>query len=148
MPNINIAGVYLQHILNLNSKYEPNKDLTKELENNLKLDGITFNNLSLISIFDDSYEKSEVIKGLKIKADGSVSKTKNIFDDDKMLLETTKNLINDCISSVCNGNFKIYPIKIENKKDGCKYCDYKDICFVKNKDFNFQVIKKGDDNNE
>lgn len=148
MPNINVAGVYLQHILNLNSKYEPNKDLTKELENNLKLDGITFNNLSLISIFDDSYEKSEVIKGLKIKADGSVSKTKNIFDDDKMLLETTKNLINECISSVCNGNFKIYPIKIENKKDGCKYCDYKDICFVKNKDFNFQVIKKGDDNNE
>ena len=58
----------------------------------MKLDGITFNNLSLIGIFDDSYEKSEVIKGLKIKADGSVSKTKNIFDDDKMLLETNKSI--------------------------------------------------------
>ena len=76
------------------------------------------------------------------------SKTKNIFDADKTLLETTKNLINNCIFNVCNGNFKISPIKIENKKDGCKYCDYKDICFVKNKDFNLQVIKKGDDNNE
>lgn len=146
--DINIAGIYLQHILNLKSNYEPNKDLIIEKEKKLKLDGITFNNINLISNFDDSYEKSEVIKGLSLKKDGTIKNTKNIFDNEDEILNIAKTLIINAIDAVCESNFKIHPLKIEKKKDGCEYCDYKDICFVKNKDFNYQTLSKGDDDNE
>ena len=64
----------------------------------------------------------------------SLSTFKNIFDNEDEILNIAKTLIINAIDAVCESNFKIHPLKIEKKKDGCEYCDYKDICFVKNKD--------------
>ena len=120
----------------------------KKKKNSIKTKYCKDNNINLISNFDDSYEKSEVIKGLSLKKDGTLKNTKNIFDNEDEILNIAKTLIINAIDAVCESNFKIHPLKIEKKKDGCEYCDYKDICFVKNKDFNYQTLSKGDDDNE
>lgn len=139
--NIEVLGLYLQHILNLNVKYEKDKDLILEKMNNMKLTGITFESLD-ISNFDDTYEHSDIISGLAMTKSG-FRNNKHLFnmDDKKELFELVEKLIDNCIKNVSNGDFKIYPIKIENKKDGCEYCKYKDICFRKPKDYNYKEVK-------
>lgn len=148
--NVEVAGIYVQHILDLEHTYDPNKDYLEEKKKKLKLEGITFDNIDLISKFDDTYEKSNVIKSLSVTKDGTLRKLKNILSEDerKELTSLMEALIMKCIDDVSDAKFDIHPIKIEKHADGCQYCDYKDICFRKFKDFNIQYISKdkgGDD---
>ena len=140
--NYEVAGLYIQHILNSENNYQPDKNALEEKKKNLKLEGITFDNISLISKFDNTYEKSEVIKSLSTK-DGELRKTKNTLSIEKRdeLCNLMENLIINVIDKVSDGDFKIHPIKIEGKANGCDYCDYKDVCFRKFKDFNYQTLK-------
>lgn len=141
--NYEVAGMYLQHILDLNQNYDIEKDFIEEKKKKLKLTGITFNDIDLISKFDDTYDKSEVITSLSTK-DGEIKKTKNILDCDEKeeLTALMENLIMKAIDNVCDGKFDIKPIKIEKHADGCDYCNFKDVCYRKFKDYNYQVIKK------
>lgn len=148
--NIEVAGIYLQHILNFNNKYEPNKDSLEEKKKGLKLDGLTIKDVNLISTFDSSYDNSQVIKSLKInKSDGEFAyKNRMLTKEEKEdLINLVESLINNCIDNVANANFDIHPIKIMKKADGCEYCEYKDICFKKPKDFNYQELKEEENEN-
>lgn len=149
--NIEVAGIYVQHILDLDQIYDPEKDYLEEKKKKLKLEGITFDDIDLISKFDDTYEKSQVIKSLSVTKDGSLRHLKNIMslEERKELTNLMENLIMSCIDNVAEGNFKINPIKIDKYADGCDYCPYKDICFRKFKDYNIQYIKqKGGEEDE
>ena len=146
--NIEVAGMYMQHILDLKCDFDTNKDYITEKEKKLKLSGITINDINLISQFDDSYENSEVIKSLKIvKKTGEFGKSKRIMSKDERneLLNIVTNIINKTINNVCDGKFDIKPIIIEKYADGCQYCEYKDVCYRKYKDFNIQTINKATD---
>lgn len=148
--NIEVAGIYVQHILDLDKVYDPNKDVIEEKKKKLKLEGITFNNIDVISKFDDTYSKSSIIKSLSVTKDGSLKKNKNLFTEDERdeLKSLMENLIMNCIDNVSKAKFDIHPIKIDKHADGCDFCEYKDICFRKFKDFNIQFVKqkRGDDN--
>lgn len=141
--NYLVAGMYLQHILDLNQNYDIKKDFIEEKKKKLKLTGITFNDINLISKFDDTYNKSEIITSLSTK-DEEIKKTKNILDNSEKEELTTlmENLIMKAIDNVCDGKFDIKPIKIEKHADGCDYCNFKDVCYRKFKDYNYQEIKK------
>lgn len=148
--NTEVAGIYIQHILDLDNVYSPTKDPILEKKNNLKLEGITFDSIDLISKFDDTYEKSNIIRSLFVK-DGEIKKTKNILslEERDALCELMEELIMNCIDDVSDAKFDIKPIKIDKHADGCQYCDFKDVCFRKFKDFNKQAIqKKGSDDGE
>lgn len=145
--NIEVAGMYMQHILDLRSEFDKTKDPDDERRKKLKLSGITINDIDLIKGFDDSYEKSEVIQGLRIvKKTGEFSKSKRILslEDRDELLELVSTIIDNTINNVCDGKFDISPIKVTNLADGCQYCEYKDICFRKYKDFNIKYVTKKD----
>lgn len=150
--NIEVAGLYLQHILNLDMKYEPNKDAISEKKKKLKLDGITFNDENAISLFDDTYEASEVIQSLKVtKSIGGIKNTNRILDVSKRdeIQDMIEGLILNCIDKVVEAKFDIRPIDINyGKVNGCQFCEYRDICFRRANDFNKVVISKGDDDNE
>ncbi len=141
--DIEIAGIYVQHILDLDIKYEVDKDVLAEKQKKLRLDGLTFNDINLISNFDDTYEKSEVIKSLSTNKDGELKNNKHLLslDERDTLITLMDSIIMNAIDSVCDGKFDISPIKIEKHADGCEYCDYKDICYRKFKDFNIQKLK-------
>ena len=150
--NIEVAGLYLQHILNLDMKYEPNKDAIIEKKKKLKLDGITFNDERTIAIFDDSYEASEVIQSMKVtKSIGGIKNTSRILDVGKRdeIEEMIEGLILNCIDKVVEAKFDIKPIDIDyGRVNGCQFCEYRDICFRKASDFKMVTTSKGDDDNE
>ena len=145
--NYNVAGIYLQYILTGNNRKVLNKT-SKDLKiSELKLNGITLNDENIISKFDSSYENSLVIKGMKKSKSNELPKNYTYtYDDKNNLIELVKNLIKNCIDSVYDSEFNISPIKIFNKEDACKWCNYKDICFRKNTDYKIIELEGGEDN--
>lgn len=128
--NAHFAGFYLQHILN---KLNKSDDITKK-ESNLKLVG--YSNSSYISLFDDSYKDSKIIKSLKVKNDGNFYSNSKVLSDEQVnnLINLAKEKVEGAIKNIVDANFKINPKNIDGIDVGCEYCKYQDICFMKNKD--------------
>ncbi len=149
--NLEVIGLYIQNILNLDTTYDPNKDFLIEKEKKLKLNGITFNDEKAIENFDDTYANSEVISGLALKQDGTFKKTSKVYDLDmrESLIKEMKQLIESCIDNVTNAKFPISPLMINEKNiDACSYCEYKDICYHKYKDYNIITMQKEEDDDD
>jgi ATP-dependent helicase/DNAse subunit B len=133
-PNIRIVGFYLQKILNNKIKRDE-KHTYEELKlDNLKLQGYTNSNENLIKVFDSSYNESQVIKGMKTSSKGL--NTKKVLDDVKIdrLSNIVDEKINEAIENISSAKFSINPKRIGNVNVGCKYCQYKDICYMNEKD--------------
>ncbi len=123
-----IGGFYL-HILLNNYKDE------KEFKNYLKLKGYTNSDEKIINIVDSSYNNSELIRGMKTTQNGFSSYTKLINDEEiEELNNMIKNNIEKSSINILNGVFTINPKQIKDEIIGCKYCKYKDICYMKNED--------------
>lgn len=133
-PNIRIVGFYLQKILNSEIIKDNKHTYEKLKEDKLKLQGYTNSDESLITSFDSGYTDSKVIKGMRITSKGLASK--KILDDvtiDK-LNALTEEKINESIDKILNSDFDINPKRIGTDTIGCKYCTFKDICFMNEKD--------------
>ena len=124
------AGFYLQHILNKVGKSEDRS----ALEAKYKLVG--YSNTKYIAEFDKTYKDSSIIKSLKVKNDGSYYSTSKTLSDDEVnnLINLAEKKVEECIINVVSANFDINPKNIAGKNVGCEFCNYKDICFMKNKD--------------
>lgn len=123
------AGFYLQHILSSSLK----DDYDTKVKN-LKLCG--YSNTKYINLFDKTYQDSSLIKSLKIKNDGDFTFNSKVLNDKEVnnLIKLSDKKINECIDFIIDSNFAINPKSIDNKNIGCEFCNYKDICFMKNKD--------------
>ena len=149
LKNIEIAGFYLQNIIT-NETTTKSNDNQKEKEEALKLNGFSNSNKDILNYFDSSYENSEVIKSLKTKTDGnfySYSKTLN-NNEINNLIKLIDKKIEEASNDILEAKFDINPKQIGFKKDsliGCAYCNFKDICFKKEKDI---VILKEQDYKE
>lgn len=113
--NKDISGLYINTILS--------KNYFKNDFKYLLLNGLTFNdNFNLIQ------GEQELIK----------KQNRNYISYDneefKNNIETTSKIINEACNQIQDGNFKINPKVIQNKIDSCKYCKYKDICYMTYKD--------------
>ena len=124
------AGFYLQHILNKVGKSE---DISKK-ETKYKLVG--YSNTKYIGDFDKTYKDSSLIKSLKVKSDDSYYSTSKVLSDDEVnnLINLASNKVEECIDGVVSARFDINPKNIAGKNIGCEFCNYKDICFMNNKD--------------
>ena len=124
------AGFYLQHILNKVGKSE---DISKK-ETKYKLVG--YSNAKYIGDFDKTYKDSSLIKSLKVKSDDSYYSTSKVLSDDEVnnLINLASNKVEECIDGVVSARFDINPKNIAGKNIGCEFCNYKDICFMNNKD--------------
>ena len=50
------------------------------------------------------------------------------------LKEIALEMVNKTLDNIRNSKFDISPIRFNSQKDlPCKYCDYKDVCFMKYK---------------
>lgn len=137
--NIGIfGGAYWQNILSDVLTKVEGKTYEEVLIDNYRLDGYTLKNSSLAPIIDTNIDKS-YIKGLKLKKDGEFYSTSKVLTEDEInkLLEITEDNINKCIEYIEKANFEIRPLKIGfEEESGCKFCNYKDICFKTDKDTN------------
>ena len=137
-PNYNFAGFYLQHILNKISKSE---DISKK---DIKYKLVGYSNTKYIDKFDKTYKDSSLIKSLKVKNDGSYYSTSKVLNNDMVnnLIKLANDKVKECINDIVNAKFDINPKNIGGKNVGCEYCDYKDICFMKNEDIKYLESKK------
>ncbi len=152
--NLEVVGFYLQHILSKNLKIEPNKTIESIKENNLKLQGYTISLEDIISKIDNTYEDSKLIRALSKNKDGSFSKNSKLLTKRDMdnLYRLVDEKIDDARDGIINADFEIDPKRIKDENVSCKYCKFKDICFmnesnIKNlKEVSLDTVLGGDDN--
>lgn len=151
IDNISFAGFYLQKILNNEIKKDYKNDYLKLKENNLKLNGYSNNDISILSKFDKSYDNSMMIKSMKTTKDGFYYYSKVLSSDDiEKIIKITENKIKENAKSIENAIFDINPKRQNNELLGCSFCKFSDICFRKEEDIvdieekNIEEILKGD----
>ena len=146
----NVAGIYLQKVLNNAPKKEVNKSLLELQKNSLKLDGLTTSNISTIEKFDDTLEQSENIKAIRIENSGNIGSKKRILYDDQKeeLKDIMKTKLEEVINNVYDSKFDISPVYLKGNEDACMYCSFKDVCFKKDKQYNDLALKmnEGEEN--
>ena len=142
-PSIRIVGFYLQKIINPIPSSNPKVDYLKQKQDNLKLQGYTNIDESLIEMLDSNYQNSKVIQGMSTTSSGF--RTKKVLSDDEIdkLYQITESKIDNAIHEITNANFTINPKRIGMNNIGCQFCTYKDICFMSEKDIiNLKEYKK------
>ena len=147
-PELNVAGIYLQHILTGKNKKDLKKTQEELRQSELRLDGLTLNDPSVIDKFDYTYENSTMIKALKTDKNGNLPTSRTYtYEQKDELKNIMKELIKTCVDNVYEANFNIKPILINgNKEDGCKYCSMRDVCYKKDNQYNrIQISKEGDE---
>lgn len=120
-----LVGCYLQKILD--------DDLVKD---ELKLDGYTYNDLSIIQMIDNGYFDSSFINGIKVKKDGSLRDNNKLFDSSyyEEVLNIVEKKVEEAIECILNNDFAINPKIVGGSNISCTYCKFKDICYHKYKD--------------
>ena len=58
----------------------------------------------------------------------------------KKFYDLIKELLNNAIKDIKNGNFEINPIEIKEVFHSCQFCPYEDICFKTYKDYREPVL--------
>ena len=136
--DFNILGMYLQHILEGLVYKKDNKTYEQTKIDRLKLDGLTLDDMSKLDKTLIIDKKEKLIKGIQIKLDGTYQYPQNIitYEDQDKIYDMIKNLLEDCINNTVDGKYDIAPIKDKNV-NGCDYCSYKDICYVKADNYNY-----------
>ena len=128
LKNVRIGGLYLQKILSTS------KDVNERI-NSLKLQGYSNSDIGVLEKVDSSYNNSSVIKSMKTTSDGFYSYSKVLSDDEfNYLSSLVSRKIDECSKGIINGEFDINPKQIGSVNKSCRYCNYKDICYMKNED--------------
>ena len=128
IKDVKIGGFYLQKILNNIT------DKEKKLDS-LKLQGYTNSDLDIIDKVDSSFNDSKIIKSLRTSSKGFYAYSKVINDEEiDILNEIVESKIKESSINILDSKFDINPKEMNNEVIGCKYCKYKDICFMKPKD--------------
>lgn len=152
-PNADIAGFYLQKILNneISKDYKHTYQTLKEEK--LKLQGYSNSSIPILEKFDSGYQESKMIKGMRTTSKGLG--TKKVLNNEQIdeLENITKKKIDEAINNILDANFSINPKRVGMNNLGCKYCQFRDICFVNEKNIlNLKEYKKmeflGGENND
>ena len=134
LKNMQFTGFYLQHILDIDIKKDK-KSFEEQKYNNLKLIGYSSDNLTRLAAFDDTFENSEMIKGMKKTKAGTLACTAKVLTDREIddIIKLTHQKIMEAMDNILKADFAINPKILKGKNISCKYCDYRDICYVKEK---------------
>ena len=130
------TGIYYQNILFNYPTWTGKKDKEQIYKENLMLQGYSTEDTSVLERFDPTYEKSEYIKSMSYteeKGFGTYAKTisdETLFD----LVKYTKDHISQKTDDILASKFDINPKVYAGKNIACEFCQFKDLCFMKEKD--------------
>ena len=155
LKDIEIAGFYIQRVLNTEVNISDKKSYEELKKEELKLNGYTNSNEDIVYELDKTYDESKFIKSLGLNQDGSFHAYSRLLDTNqiKNLITIVDNKIDEAIDNINNCHFNIKPKTTEKENFGCKYCDFRDICFRENKDLDYitpyeDLSFLGGDNND
>ena len=122
LRNVVYSGFYLQRF-NITDK-------------DYRLYGYSNSDREILSLMDNGYDNSKIIKSMKTLKDGSFSKYTKVLNNDEIdeIVLITKKKINEVIENIKDNKFDINPKVIGEKNIGCDFCKFRDICFVKSQD--------------
>lgn len=128
LPNPHFTGFFYQQLL------RPSKDQQEKI-NHLKLRGYVVDDEEALSIFDETYEQSEVVQGLKMTASGFSKSSKVLScEDASSMVDRTYQKILEMKTGILKGDFEINPKRLKKENISCKYCSFRDVCFHDEKD--------------
>ena len=115
--NIKYVGFYLQKL-----------NLT---DDDYRLEGYSNSDTDILSYIDKEYANSKIIKGLKVKNDGSFYANSKVLSSSEIddVNNIVQEIIEKVISKIKNNCFDINPKVDNNRQIGCEYCIFNDICF-------------------
>lgn len=139
LKNVRVYGFYFQKILLNEAKVDHKKDFKEIKVGELKLQGYSLANCDPAYEFDldiKEHQSSRVIKGLRIKNDGTYYNSAKVLTNEQinLIYELAENKIDEAIDKITNGEFYINPKHVDKENISCKYCKFQDVCFMKNKD--------------
>ena len=128
------TGIYYQNILFDYPTYSINLD--KELKERYLLKGYSTDNIEVLEKFDKTFENSQLIKSMNCSKDNNFSRFTKILNNDDLynLVTYTKNHIDKKTDEIIEGDFKINPKVYGMKNISCNYCNFNDLCFMRDKD--------------
>lgn len=139
-----LAGMYYQKVFMGNVSYDGKKDYLDKMRDNLKLVGYSTNDEEVLSHLDHEYTDSKVIRSMKVTKSGFSRFTKLLTrEDENNIFKYTEKIIYNTLSEIINGNFEIDPKRIDQKDVSCKYCKYRDLCYVI--EDNYKYLEKVND---
>ena len=134
--NYEICGVFINNVIDTSISHN-----TKEFDliySNLRLNGKAINNIEKISYLDDTileYGKCKFIKGItvskktgELNASSSGIASKEEFQD---YIKVAREKLLEADQRLRKNDFIINPYYVSKNNNGCMYCQYRDICFVK-----------------
>lgn len=123
-----IGGFYLQKILNNIKNPEKKRE-------SLKLQGYSNSSTEILNLVDKSYADSKMVKSLRTGSNGFYAYSKVLSTNEiDRLTDLVKQKIDQAADAILEAKFDIDPKQIEDKLIGCKFCRYKDICYMNNRD--------------
>ena len=130
------TGIFYQNILFNYPTWTEKKDVNQIYKENLMLQGYTTEDVSILERFDSTFEKSEYIKSMSYSEEKGFGTYAKTISNDMLydLVQYTKKHISDKTDCILEANFSINPKVYAGKNIACEYCNYKDICFMKEKD--------------
>ena len=130
------TGIYYQNILFNYPTCKDDEEYLKTIKDRLKLQGYSIDDTSILERFDTTYQKSEYIKSMSYSEDKGFSRFAKVMDEETkdQLIEYTKDYIDKTTDKILDGKFPINPKYYNGKNISCEFCDFKDICFSKEKD--------------
>ena len=146
LKNVKVVGFYLQKLFN--TTLDNSKDYDTAKENNLRLEGYSIDEENILSKFDTTYNDSKLIKGMKTTSKGFSSYSKVLSEEEiNDMLDNTDKLIDKAIDNILEADFEINPKVINGENVSCSFCEYRDICYLREKD-KVYINKDGEDNGD
>jgi ATP-dependent helicase/DNAse subunit B len=141
-----IHGFYEQSVYPKPFKKDPLKSKEAQMNEALKLNGYTINDLNLAEAIDHDLDAS-FIKGMRVKNNGEFYHYTKIYNKNDLdhLIKHLETLIKEAMDSILKGDFAINPKQDEKTNDlSCMYCPFKDVCYKKKEDYETLKLPKDD----
>ena len=141
LKNLKISGIYYL-CFNIDTLlYKEDIHYDNKINELITKNGQTIDDLDTYLLFEPKlldYLDSKAVYGLSYKDKRLKSKRLISNDESKNYNNLISQIIEYFYKSIKEANFVISPFKEdsnENGKNACKYCNFKDICFKKEKDY-------------
>ena len=130
------TGIFYQNIMFNYPSWTSKKEKEQIYKENLMLQGYATDNTSILARFDSTFEKSEYIKSMSYTEEKGFGTYSKIISNDTLydLIQYTKKHISKKTDEIINSNFDINPKVYAGKNIACEFCNFKDLCFTKEKD--------------
>ena len=131
------TGIYYQNILFNYPTWS--KKIDKEIHDRYLLKGYSTDDTSVLEKFDCTYKDSSLIKSMSYSEDKGFGRYSKIIDNDTMynLIKYVKDEISNKTDKILDADFSINPKVYDKENVSCKYCTFKDIRFMKDKDITY-----------